>query len=76
MTTTVSRLVARGSFRVGAILAALAPAAAAWAQNQGPRQPKLDSPASPVIGYLLLAVFAGILIAISLYPSKRTHTDL
>jgi hypothetical protein len=29
-----------------------------------------------VIGYGIILLFAGIVLAISLYPSKRAHTDL
>lgn len=51
--------------------------AAALAQRaQGPRSPKLDTAPSPVIGYAILAILAAIILAISLYPSKRAHTDL
>lgn len=52
-------------------------AGAALAQT-GPalRQPKVDAVQSPVIGYGLFLLFAGIVLAISLYPSKRAHTDL
>ncbi|MDZ4831546.1 MAG: hypothetical protein SGJ09_15270 [Phycisphaerae bacterium] len=51
--------------------------ASALAQNtQGPRSPKLDSAASPAIGYAIMAIMTGVILAISLYPSKRSHSDL
>jgi tellurite resistance protein TehA-like permease len=57
-------------------LAALAVTSAALAQATGPRQPKVDAVPSPVIGYGIFLVFAAIVLAISLYPSKRAHSDL
>jgi hypothetical protein len=32
--------------------------------------------ASPVVGYAIMVILSGIVLAISLYPSKRAHTDL
>jgi hypothetical protein len=60
------------------LLIPLAVTASAMAQatGTGPRQPKVDAVPSPVIGYGLFLVFAGIILAISLYPSKRAHSDL
>jgi hypothetical protein len=58
-------------------LAPLALASAALAQSGTTiRQPKVENVPSPVIGYGLFLLFAGIILAISLYPSKRAHTDL
>lgn len=50
--------------------------AAAWAQTGGPRLPKLDTAANPLVGYGIMGVLSVIVLAISLYPSKRAHTDL
>ncbi len=58
------------------VVASLAVASMAVAQSGGPRQPKVDAVPSPVIGYGIFLLFAGIILAISLYPSKRAHTDL
>jgi hypothetical protein len=65
-----------GLLRLGAIAAPLVIATMALAQGTGLRQPKLDSAPSPVIGYAIMAVLTGMVLAISLYPSKRAHTDL
>ncbi|MFO0827756.1 MAG: hypothetical protein U0572_06350 [Phycisphaerales bacterium] len=68
----------RNAYR--ALVSCLAPlcvTAVALAQGtQGPRTPKLDTVASPVVGYALMVILSGIVLAISLYPSKRAHTDL
>ncbi len=45
------------------------------AQN-APPQPSKDGAYSPVVGYLVLLLLGGIVIAISLYPSKRSHQDV
>ncbi|MDZ4753320.1 MAG: hypothetical protein SGJ11_02340 [Phycisphaerae bacterium] len=76
-TTTVSRVTTFVT-RLAPALMALALASATFAQgiNSGPRQPKIDSVPSPVIGYALLAVMAIAILSISLYPSKRAHSDL
>ena len=56
-------------------LAPLALTASAMAQAKL-REPKVDAVPSPVIGYGIFLLFAGIILAISLYPSKRAHSDL
>lgn len=63
--------------RMSSAATALLLTATALAQT-GPalRQPKVDAVQSPVVGYGLFLLFAGIILAISLYPSKRAHTDL
>lgn len=63
--------------RTFAAIAPLACTAAALAQTGSKlREPKVDAVPSPVIGYGIFLLFAGIILAISLYPSKRAHTDL
>ncbi|MBL9150681.1 MAG: hypothetical protein JNM94_18495 [Phycisphaerae bacterium] len=66
----------RAFVRLASVLAPLAISAAALAQGAGPRPPKLDTAANPIIGYAIMAVLSFIVLAISLYPSKRAHTDL
>ncbi len=55
------------------VAASLCPIAAA---QDGPPTPKLSTAPSPLMGYAIVAILGGIIIAISLYPSKRQHTDL
>jgi hypothetical protein len=51
--------------------------AIASAQEQlAPPQPAFEPKTSPVIGYLVIAVLFGIIVALSLMPSKRSHQDL
>ncbi len=52
----------------------LAPATA-MAQN-APRDPQIGQRSPIWLGYLVAAVFAGILIVLTLFPSKRQHDDL
>ena len=54
-------------------LAALTPAIA-WAQTAAPA-PALQRAPPVWVGYLLMAVLLGIVLAISLLPSKRSHQD-
>jgi len=56
-------------------LAAALAAATALAQ-EGPPSPKLASVPNPIVGYVVIFLLAAVIIAISLYPSKRQHTDL
>ena len=53
--------------------ATLTPSAPA---QDGPPTPKLSTAPSPLVGYGVVALLAGIIIAISLYASKRQHTDV
>lgn len=53
--------------------ATLAPTAVA---QEGPPTPKLSTAPSPLVGYAVVAILGGAIIGISLYPSKRQHTDL
>jgi len=55
------------------LAASICPAVAA---QDGPPTPKLSTAPSPLMGYAIVAILGGIIIAISLYPSKRQHTDL
>jgi hypothetical protein len=67
----------RSITRLAPVMASLAVTAATFAQaSTAPRQPKVDAVPSPIIGYGIFLVFAGIILAISLYPSKRAHLDL
>ncbi len=72
--TRIARLAAR--LTVAAAPLAASAAAFAQAQGKGPRNPKLDTVASPVVGYGVIVLLAVVILSISLYPSKRAHTDL
>jgi hypothetical protein len=72
--TRIARLAAR--LTVAAAPFAATAVALAQAQGKGPRNPKLDTVASPVVGYGIVVILAVIVLSISLYPSKRAHTDL
>lgn len=56
-------------------LAPLAIASAALSQERPP-DPNFTPNTSPVVGYLVMAVLFGIIVTVSLMPSKRSHTDL
>lgn len=43
--------------------------------QEAPPQPQLNTVPSPLAGYGLMFVLAILVVAISLYPSKRSHTD-
>lgn len=58
-----------------AALALAATASTALAQI-APPQPSKDGTYNPIVGYAVLALLGGIVIAISLYPSKRSHQDV
>ncbi len=47
----------------------------AWAQNAAAPAPKLSRTPAVWVGYLLIVVLLGIVMAVSLLPSKRTHQD-
>jgi len=67
------------SMRLSTMTAAVVPlvlTAVAAAQEQAPPQPTFEPKTSPVIGYLIIAVLFGIIVALSLMPSKRSHQDL
>ncbi|MCE2880900.1 MAG: hypothetical protein LW636_00880 [Planctomycetaceae bacterium] len=63
--------------RIAASLSSLVFAAAASAQQvEPPPEPTFVPSTSPVVGYLIMAVLFGAIVAISLMPSKRSNTDL
>lgn len=57
-------------------LAPLALATIASAQVEKPPEPTFTPQTNPVVGYIVIAVLFGIIVAVSLMPSKRTHTDV
>ena len=57
-------------------LAPLALATLASAQAEKPPEPTFTPQTNPVVGYLVAAVLFGIIVVVSLMPSKRSHTDL
>ena len=63
-------------FRTISTLAPLAVAALASAQQEAPPSPQFSPNTNPVTGYLIGAVLFGIIVAISIMPSKRSHTDI
>lgn len=63
-------------FRTISLVAPLAITALAAAQEEAPPTPAFAPTTNPVIGYLIGAVLFGIIVAISLMPSKRSHQDL
>lgn len=56
--------------------APLALATIATAQAEKPPEPTFTPQTNPVIGYLIIAVLFGVIVVVSLMPSKRSHTDL
>ena len=63
-------------FRTISLVAPLAITALAAAQEDAPPAPGFTPNTNPIIGYLVGAVLFGIIVAISLMPSKRSHQDL
>lgn len=63
-------------FRTISALAPLALATIASAQAEKPPEPTFTPQTNPVIGYGIIAVLFGVIVVVSLMPSKRTHTDL
>jgi hypothetical protein len=63
-------------FRTISFVAPLAITALAAAQEEAPPTPLFAPTTNPVIGYLIGAVLFGIIVAVSLMPSKRSHQDL
>lgn len=61
--------------RISRTLAALAPLAISTLAlaEEGPT---FTPSTNPIVGYLVGAVLFGIILAISLMPSKRSHQDL
>ncbi|MDI9403804.1 MAG: hypothetical protein QM516_08025 [Limnohabitans sp.] len=62
--------------RVLAITAPLALSTVASAQSLKPPDPNFTPTPGPVVGYLVMGVLFAIIVAVSLMPSKRSHTDL
>jgi hypothetical protein len=61
---------------VTALTTALVVGGAAFGQGEPPPEPVGRPEPGPVVGYLVMAVLFGIIVTISLMPSKRAHTDL
>lgn len=61
---------------VAILLAVLPLLAEVAAAQSAPPTPPSDPAIRPVVGYLLILLLAGIVLAISLYPSKRSHQDV
>ncbi len=59
-----------------AVLAPLVLATVAFAQSEPPPDPNFTPATSPIVGYLIVAALFGVIVAVSLMPSKRSHTDL
>ncbi len=62
--------------RTIALLAPLSLVSFVLAQGEKVPEPTFTPKTNPVIGYLIAAVLFGVIITISLMPSKRSHTDL
>ena len=57
------------------LLAVLSPAVALAQRTSTPDQPSLRNTPKAWMGYLIIVVLLGIVMAISLMPSKRGHQD-
>jgi hypothetical protein len=66
----------RPILRTASLLAPIVLATSAFAQLEPPPEPTFTPSTSPIIGYLVAAVLFGIIVSVSLMPSKRSHTDL
>lgn len=60
-----------------AVCAALTAAAQAFAQGNpnAPRQPNIQNTSPAWIGYAAMFLLVAAVLAVSLYPSKRSHQD-
>ncbi len=67
---TLSRLM----LAAGIAFAAVAPAFAQGNPN-APRQPNVQNTAPAWIGYAAMFLLVAAVLAVSLYPSKRSHQD-
>ncbi len=67
---TLSRLM----LAAGIALASAAPALAQGNPN-APRQPNVQNTAPAWIGYAAMFLLVAAVLAVSLYPSKRSHQD-
>jgi FtsH-binding integral membrane protein len=65
----------RHLMRLAATLAPLAAAAAAWAQDNAPPQPRLSKSAPAWMGFAVMVILLALVIGVSLMPSKRGHQD-
>ncbi len=66
----------RPSILLGATVL-LAPTATLYAQELSkPPEPSHNPKTSPVLGYGIAFLLFSIIVALSLWPSKRSHTDL
>jgi hypothetical protein len=59
--------------RLAPIVAAACVTALALAQ--GPREPRVNSPAPAWVGYFVMLVIGGGVLGVALYPVKRSHMD-
>jgi hypothetical protein len=67
----------RSTRSLAAIATTLAAASTALAQDSMPPPEPIGQPTpGPVVGYLVMALLFGIIVTVSLMPSKRSHTDL
>jgi hypothetical protein len=62
--------------RTACILLAFAATSSTAFAQLAPPQPSKDGTYNPILGYAVLAILGGIVVAISLYPSKRSHQDV
>ena len=62
--------------RTIALLAPLSLATVAFAQAEPPPDPNFTPATSPIVGYMIVGILFGVIVAVSLMPSKRSHTDL
>ena len=62
---------------LAAFATTLAAASTALAQESMPPPEPIGQPTpGPVVGYIVMAILFGIIVTVSLMPSKRSHTDL
>ena len=55
--------------------AVVLPAAATMAQDSAPPSPSLSRSAAPWGGYVVMIILLGLVMGVSLMPSKRGHQD-
>ncbi len=70
----ITRLGWRGSALLVTALTLVAPAVA-WAQTAAPPVPGLRRNPAQWIGYLVIFLFLALVLAVSIFPSKRGHQD-
>jgi len=59
--------------RTALVAAAVLSPALAWAQETAPPQPRLNRYAPAWLGFLVMFVLLGLVLFVSLLPSKRGH---